>query len=76
VQEIAKQILEFKADDEVEVVFLDESHFSTDPYVVRGWHKKGEPFFPTDTRKAGKPFGIWRIRAGNREFLLEERTTK
>lgn len=76
VQEIAKQILEFKADDEVEVVFLDESHFSTDPYVVRGWHKKGVPFFPPDTQKAGKPLGLWCIRAGNREFLLEERTTK
>jgi len=74
VQNLAKQILEFKADDEVEVVFLDESHFSTDPYVVRGWHKKGVPFFPANTRKTGKPFGIWRIRAGKREFLLEERT--
>lgn len=76
VQEIAKQILDFKAEDEVEVVFLDESHFSTDPYVVRGWHKKGVPFFPADTPKAGKSFGLWCICADNREFLLEERSSK
>ena len=76
VQEIARQILEFKADDEVKVIFLDESHFPADPYVVRGWDKNGVPFFLPDARQSGKPFGFWRIRAGNREFLLEERTAK
>lgn len=72
VQEIAKEIIELKKSGDVEVVFLDESHFSTEPYVVRGWHKKGIPFFPPDTEKTRKHFGIWRIRTGNREFLLEK----
>lgn len=76
VQDIAKEILEFKDDDEIDVFFLDESHFSTDPYVIRGWHKKGEPFFPPDTAKARKPFGVWCIRSSNWEFLLEKRAQK
>lgn len=43
--EIAQNISELKTTDDVEVMFLDESHFTTDPYVIRGWSKRGEPFF-------------------------------
>lgn len=35
---IGKQGLEH----EVEVLFADESHFSNEPYVERGWFKRGE----------------------------------
>lgn len=72
VKAIATQITELKSVENVEVMFLDESHFSTDPYVTRGWHKRGEPFFPADTVKTGKLHHIWGIRAGKRLFLLEE----
>jgi len=72
VQEIAREISELKATDDVEIVFLDESHFSTDPYVARGWHKRGEPFFPPDTIQTGERHDIWGIRCGKRLILLEE----
>ena len=72
VKEIARQITELKSAENVEVMFLDESHFSTDPYVTRGWHKRGEPFFPADTIKTGKLHHIWGVRTGKRFFLLEE----
>ncbi len=29
----------------------DESHFSADPYVIRGWSKRGQPFFPLQHRQ-------------------------
>jgi len=72
IKEIAKEIEGLKANGSIEIMFLDESHFSTDPYVMRGWHKRGKPFFPPDTAKKGKLHDIWGIRAGKRCFLLEK----
>jgi len=72
VKEIARKISTLKENGEVEVMFLDESHFSTDPYVTRGWHKRGEPFFPPNSVKTGKLHNIWGICSGGRRFLLEE----
>ena len=31
-----------KPSGEIEILFLDESHFSNQPYVSRGWFKRGE----------------------------------
>ncbi|OQA82843.1 MAG: hypothetical protein BWY31_03022 [Lentisphaerae bacterium ADurb.Bin242] len=76
VKKIASDILEWGKGKDVEVVFLDESHFSTDPYVIRGWHKCGEPFSPSDPQASGKHVGIWSIRSGSKEILLEECTKK
>jgi transposase len=73
VHEIAREILSMKGDRETITLFLDESHFSTEPYVIRGWHKKGEPFFPEDSAKEGKSFGVWRVQSGGQTFLLEKR---
>jgi len=72
VKQIATEINELKNAGDVEVMFLDESHFSTDPYVVRGWSKRGEPFFPPDSKKKRRMHDIWGIRAGKRRFLLEK----
>lgn len=72
VKQIATEINELKNTGGVEVMFLDESHFSTDPYVVRGWSKRGEPFFPPDSEKKRRMHDIWGIRAGRRLFLLEK----
>ena len=76
VQKIAEEILNLDKDSGVEVVFLAESHFSTEPYVIRGWHRKGEPFFPRDQSEKGGHVGIWRIQTGDKVFLLEECTFK
>jgi len=76
VQDIAEEIRKLKSDQDVDVMFLDESHFSTEPYIIRGWSKKGKPFFPSDTIQAGRMHDIWGIRAGNEWFLLEKFTTK
>lgn len=72
VQAIASEIMSLKKDGDVEIMFLDESHFSTEPYVARGWHKRGNPFFPGNTRKAGRVHYIWGIRTRKASFLLEK----
>jgi len=72
VQVIAAEIMALKKDGDVEIMFLDESHFSTEPYVARGWHKRGSPFFPGNTQKARGMHHIWGIRTRKASFLLEK----
>jgi len=76
VQEIAEEIRRLKLEQDVEVMFLDESHFSTEPYIIRGWSRKGQPFFPQDTFQTRRLYDIWGIRAGNEWFLLEKFCSK
>jgi transposase len=72
VQAIAAEIMALKKVGDVEVMFLDESHFSTEPYVARGWHKRGNPFFPGNAKKARRVHHIWGIRTKKASFLLEK----
>lgn len=72
VNEIISKINNLKDLDNVEVAFLDESHFSTEPYVVRGWSKRGKRFFPTDTEKTRVVHAVWGIHTQDGWFLLEE----
>lgn len=72
VQKIASEIAGLRCNGDVDVMFLDESHFSTDPYVVRGWSRRGQPFFPPDADETRELHDIWGIRSGKRWFLLEE----
>ena len=57
---------------ETEIYALDESHFSTEPYLVRGWFKKRWP--PQDSNKlqARESHVLWVLKSGNSEILLEE----
>ena len=72
VQKIASEIAGLRCNGDVDVMFLDESHFSTDPYVVRGWSRRGQPFFPPDASETRELHDIWGIRSGKRWFLLED----
>ena len=42
-----------KLEHEIEILFADESHFSNEPYVERGWFKRGQknPSIPTKKEK-------------------------
>jgi hypothetical protein len=48
--------------EQTEVFAVDESHFSTEPYLINGWFKKGEHFFHADTKakkKAARYLAHW-----------------
>lgn len=64
VKAIAQQILELKEDSNPDILFVDESHFSTEPYVIRGWHRRGEDFFleTSRNRQSISIFGAYRPR--------------
>jgi len=57
---------------ETEIYALDESHFSTEPYLVRGWFKKRWAPQNRDKLKKRKSYVLWMLESGNTEILLEE----
>jgi len=68
VEKISKEIKQ----GDCEVFALDESHFSTEPYVVSGWQKKLWPPTNTDTKKARARLTVWLLEFPNSKILLEE----
>ena len=42
IEQIIKEVKEDQKNNEVEVFFIDESHFSNEPYVQRGWFLVGK----------------------------------
>lgn len=73
VNEIISEIQKKASQEDVDVYFLDESHFSTEAYLVRGWFKKGEHFFPKALIKKRELYGAWSVKSKNTIFLLEKR---
>ncbi len=72
VLEMIRYIKEIVDKQDAEVFALDEAHFSTEPYVVRGWRKRGEPFFPPHLIQKTKCHRVWCIQFGSTKFLLEK----
>lgn len=57
---------------DTEIYALDESHFSTEPYLVRGWFKKRWPPQNRNKLQEGKSHILWVLKSGDTEVLLEE----
>jgi transposase len=64
VAEIVAAISSHQAQQPVEVFFVDESHFTNEPYVQRGWFRKGQHVkVPTPTqRQSATLFGALHLR--------------
>lgn len=58
--------------EETEIYALDESHFSTEPYLVRGWFKKRWTMQDRNASKAGKSHILWMLEFKESKFLLEK----
>ena len=74
VTRIVKEIQTLTEQKDCEIVALDESYFSTEPYVVRGWQKKLWP--PKDTLSVDKAAThvIWMLESQDKKILLEKIT--
>jgi len=68
-----EEIGEILSREDAEVYAVDETHLSTQPYVIRGWHRRGKPFFPQDRSGTSGLHRVWCICDGDKTFLLEER---
>ena len=69
---ILDEIKEIIHKKECVIYALDESHFSTEPYLVRGWFKKRWPPPNRHAEKKGKPNIFWMFELKNIKVLLEK----
>lgn len=74
--ELVKQMIrkiEQVIDQKDSVIYaLDESHFSNEPYLVRGWFLKRWPPQDINTQKTRKSHVLWLLESENKKILLEE----
>jgi len=76
VQKIIAEIQELQNSGDCEIFALDESHFSTEPYLVRGWQKKRWPPSDTNIDAQRKSHVLWLFESENEKFLLEKIETR
>jgi len=72
IQSMVEEIKSVLDRGETEIYALDESHFSTEPYLVRGWFKKRWSPQNRDKLKERKSHILWMLKSGDTEILLEE----
>lgn len=69
--ELLKKIQQIIEHNECEIFALDESHFSTEPYLVRGWFKKRWPPQNPNFYQKGNRHYVWFFESQNTTVLLE-----
>lgn len=72
VEAIMEQIKADIGNEDCEIFCSDESHFTNEPYLTRGYFKKGSQGTYPNTSKEGNPKSFWLIKYAQRRFLLEE----
>ena len=72
IQSMIEEIKTVLAKGETEIYALAESHFSTEPYLVRGWFKKRWPPQNRDKLQDRKAHILWMLKSSDTEILLEE----
>lgn len=72
VSKIVDEIQELSNRKDCEILALDESYFSTEPYLVRGWQKKRWPPEDTLSSKKRKTHVLWLLESTDKKILLEK----
>ena len=72
VEKMIEEIKEMMSKYPGEIFALDESHFSTAPYLVRGWFKKRWPIQDSCFKSKRKMQFLWLIKFKDKAFLLEK----
>ncbi len=71
IESIIKEIKKLMKESDTEIYTLDESHFSTEPYIVQGWFKKRAPAQNRIELQTRERYNLWIIKSKNKEILLE-----
>lgn len=72
IDSIVAEIKSLLSESETEIYALDESHFSTEPYLVRGWFKKRWPPQNRDEQQTRKSYVLWMLESRDTKILLEK----
>ena len=73
ISEVLSEINELISESEFDVYAVDESHFSTQPYIPRGWFKKRNQHVYSYAQKEGEFLSFRCITDKGFEILLEKR---
>jgi transposase len=74
IEKIIKDVQKITSEEKSVIYALDESHFSTEPYLVQGWFLKRWPPWNTNFLKKGKSHILWLLESDNTKILLEKVT--
>jgi transposase len=72
VKKMVRGILKIIDQQKSVIYTLDESHFSTEPYLVQGWFKKRWAPQDSNTKKERKSHLLWMLEYKNTKILLEK----
>jgi len=72
IKKMVREILKIIDQKESVIYTLDESHFSTEPYLVQGWFKKRWPPQDSNTQKERKSHLLWMLGYQDTKILLEK----
>jgi transposase len=72
ITKMVNEILDLAKKKDCEIFALDESHFSTDPYVIRGWGKKRWTIKDTMPSEKRQNHVLWMLESSNKKILLEK----
>ncbi len=72
IKNMVRRILKIIDQKESVIYILDESHFSTEPYLVQGWFKKRWPPQDPDTKEKRKSHLLWMFEYQDTKILLEK----
>lgn len=72
IKSMVQRILKIIDHEDSVIYALDESHFSTEPYLVQGWFKKRWPPQDPNTKEEGKPNILWMLEYQDTKILLEK----
>jgi transposase len=73
--ELIEEIKSFIAHDESVILSLDKAHFSTEPYLIRGWYKKNSMPHAV-SQKEGELHNIWCVEYRGAKVYLEKCQTR
>lgn len=71
VRQLIDEINQALDDDNIEVIFVDETHVNNQPYISRGWSKKKSSDNAADTTETGRKNRIWRVEFKGDEILFQ-----
>jgi len=71
-KEIFKEVQGFADKEDTEILMVDETHFSTEPYNIKGWFPRGKHFPPKNSNQKRRLYRFWCLESEERTILLEE----
>jgi transposase len=76
IKNIIDEINELAKEKDCEIFALDETHFSTEPYIIRGWGKKRWPPEDSLSGQKRKDHILWMLESRSEKILLEKITIR